>query len=412
MRVSKLAKRSTCFAIALSLILSACATHPGNVLAPVAETAPDASKVDMLVATTREPVSDPGTLFSGERATAISMTNIVVSVPPDKNRKIGEIQWPSRLPGDPAKDFVTLKTEELASESRVLTWLKRNRGPKKRVLVYVHGFNNTYSDAVYRFAQIAHDARTGAAPVLFTWPSRASMFDYVYDKESTNFSRFALEELLRQAAKSPDVSEVTVLAHSMGSWLAVEALRGMAMRDKGISPKIRNVVLASPDIDVDVFRRQLIEMGPKRPQFTIFASRRDRALAVSKWVSGDVDRVGAADLRPYTPELKQLGITIVDTTDIKAGDPLAHNTFADNPEMVQLLGQRLSGQSLDTGNVSLADRVGVTALGTVRVVGSTAGAAMTAPVAIVSPAARRQLSRQFQRVGTSFSQTVAGQIAY
>lgn len=412
MRVNKLAKRSKCFAFALSLILSACATHPGNVLAPVAETAPDASKVDMLVATTREPVSDPGTLFSGERATAISMTNIVVSVPPDKNRKIGEIQWPSRLPGDPAKDFVTLKTEGLGSESRVLTWLKRNRGPKKRVLIFVHGFNNTYSDAVYRFAQIAHDARTGAAPVLFTWPSRASMFDYVYDKESTNFSRFALEELLRQAVKSPDVTEVTVLAHSMGSWLAVEALRGMAMRDNGISPKIRNVVLASPDIDVDVFRRQLIEMGPKRPQFTIFASRSDRALAVSKWISGDVDRVGAADLRLYAPELKQLGITIVDTTNIKAGDPLAHNTFADNPEMVQLLGQRLSGQSLDKGDVSLADRVGVTALGTVRVVGSTAGAAMTTPVAIVSPAARRQFSRQFQQVGTSFSQTIAGQIAY
>ncbi len=123
----------------------------------------------------------------------------------------------------------------------------------------------------------------------------------------------------------------------------------MAMRDNSISPKIRNVVLASPDIDVDVFRRQLIEMGPRRPQFTIFASRSDRALAVSNWISGDVDRVGAADLRPYASELKQLGITIVDTTNIKAGDALVHNTFADNPEMVQLLGQRLSGQSLDKG---------------------------------------------------------------
>jgi hypothetical protein len=80
--------------------------------------------------------------------------------------------------------------------------------------------------------------------------------------------------------------------------------------------------------------------------------------------------------------------------------------------MVQLLGKRLSGQTLDTGEVTLADRVGVTALGTMRVAGSTAGAAVVAPVAIVSPAARRQLSRQFQQVGTSFSQTVNGQIAY
>lgn len=366
----------------------------------------------MLVATTREPVTDPGELFSGERGKAISLTNIVVSVPPDKKRKIGEIQWPARLPGDPARDFVTLKTEKLGSESQVLDWLKHNQGPKKRVLVFVHGFNNSYSDAVYRFAQIAHDARTDAAPVLFTWPSRASVFDYVYDKESTNFSRFALEELLRQAAKSPDVTEVTVLAHSMGSWLAVEALRGIAMRDKGISPKIKNVVLASPDIDVDVFRRQLIEMGPKHPQFTIFASRGDRALAVSKWISGDVDRVGAADVRPYESELKALGITVVDTTDVKAGDALAHNTFADSPEMVQLLGKRLSGQSLDTGEATLTDRVGITALGTMRVIGATAGAAVTAPAAIISPAARREFSRQFQQASTSLSQSVTGQIAY
>jgi esterase/lipase superfamily enzyme len=73
-------------------MLSACATHPGKVLAPVAETAPGASRVDMLVTTTREPVTDPGELFSGERGKAISLTNIVVSVPPDKKRKIGEIQ--------------------------------------------------------------------------------------------------------------------------------------------------------------------------------------------------------------------------------------------------------------------------------------------------------------------------------
>lgn len=366
----------------------------------------------MLVATTRQSVTDPGVLFSGERGNAIGLTNIVVSVPADKNRNIGEIQWPRRFPGDPAKDFVTLKAEKLASESQILAWLKHNQGPKKRVLVFVHGFNNSYSDAVYRFAQIAHDARTDAAPVLFTWPSRASMFDYVYDKESTNFSRYALEELLRQATKSPDVTEVTVLAHSMGSWLAVEALRGIAMRDNGISPKIRNVVLASPDIDVDVFRRQLIEMGSKRPHFTIFASRGDRALAVSKWISGDVDRVGAADVRPYASELKALGITVIDTTGVKAGDPLAHNTFADSPEMVQLLGKRLSGQTLDTGEVTLSDRVGIASLGTMRLVGSTAGAAVTAPAAVVSPAARRELTRQFQQVGTSLSQSFTGQIGY
>jgi len=81
----------------------------------------------------------------------------------------------------------------------------------------------------------------------------------------------------------------------MGTWLAAEALRGVAMRNKTIPAKVRNVVLASPDLDVDVFRRQPIEMGPKRPQFTIFTSKRDKALELSRWLPDGVDRVGGSD---------------------------------------------------------------------------------------------------------------------
>jgi len=150
---------------------------------------------------------------------------------------------------------------------KLLKWARTNRGAKRQVLIFVHGFNNTYADAVFRFAQIVHDAGTDATPLLFTWPSRARVFDYLYEKESANYSRRALEDLILRAAESPDVDDITILAHSMGTWLAAQALRGVAMRNKTIPAKVGNVVLASSDIDVDVFRRQLIEMGPKRPQF-------------------------------------------------------------------------------------------------------------------------------------------------
>ncbi|MDQ0473434.1 alpha/beta hydrolase [Labrys wisconsinensis] len=398
--------------LSLCLCLAACATRPENVLQPVPAPVAGASRVDMLVMTTRKPAADPGELFSGERGTAVSLSNIVVSIPPDRNRKVGEIQWPARVPGDPATEFVTLGTRTVASEPQIFDWFRRNRGPKRRALIFVHGFNNTYADAVYRLAQVSHDSGIDAAPVLFAWPSRGSTFDYLYDKESANFSRYALEDLLRHAAASPDVGEVTILAHSMGSWLTAEALREMAIRDKGISPKIRNVVLASPDIDVDVFRRQIIEMGPRRPQFTIIASRGDRALALSRWISGDVDRLGAADLRPYAADLKGLGISIIDTTDVQGTDALAHNTFADSPEMVRLLGRRLAGQSLETGEIGLADRVGGVALGSARVLGSAAGAALAAPVAVLDPAARSRFRRQIDEAEAPAPRVVNGQVPY
>jgi hypothetical protein len=61
----------------------------------------------------------------------------------------------------------------------------------------------------------------------------------------------------------------------------------------GIPKKIQNIILAAPDLDIDVFRQQLADMGPDRPKFTIFVSRDDRALRVSRRISGNVDRLGA-----------------------------------------------------------------------------------------------------------------------
>lgn len=390
-------------------VLAGCAGRLENVLQPVAAKGPGTSTVDMMVATTRQPTDKPGELYSGERGTAISLNDIVVSIPPDRNRKIGEVQWPSHVPANPEKEFAVLKVGRVVSERNIFEWFSENRNAKRQVVIFVHGFNNTYSDAVFRFAQIIHDSGTDAAPILFTWPSRGNVFDYLYDKESTNFSRRALEDLILQSAESPDVGEVTILAHSMGSWLTAEALRGVAMRNKTIPAKVKNVILASPDIDIDVFRRQMIEMGAQRPHFTIFSSTRDKALQVSRWLSGGVNRVGGFDSTPYAADLAKLGITVVDTSSVKPDDALGHNTFADNRDMVQLLGRRLAGQSLDTGQVSLADRVGIAAVRTADLAGSAAKVVVAAPMSIVSDDARQVLKQQ---LSSGSPHIVDGRISY
>jgi esterase/lipase superfamily enzyme len=60
---------------------------------------------------------------------------------------------------------------------------------RSKVLVFVHGFNNRFDDAVYRFAQIVHDSRAPVIPILFTWPSRGELRlrAYTYDRESANY---------------------------------------------------------------------------------------------------------------------------------------------------------------------------------------------------------------------------------
>ncbi|MGO7733712.1 alpha/beta hydrolase, partial [Rhizobium johnstonii] len=82
-------------------------------------------------------------------------------------------------------------------------------------------------------------------------------------------------------------------------------LRQIAIRNGHVAPKINNVILASPDLDFDVFGRQFASLGKERPQFTIFVSQDDRALALSRRISVNVDRLGQIDpsAEPYRSKL-------------------------------------------------------------------------------------------------------------
>lgn len=392
-----------------TLAIAGCGGRPIGVMQAAGTVPPGTSKVDLLVATTRAADDNPAVLFSGERGTGLTVNAVDVSIPPEANRKVGQVQWPKRLPADPLRDFVTVSVDPLEGERAGETWLKSHMPKSRRVLVFVHGFNNRYEDAVYRFAQIVHDSHADVAPVVFTWPSRASIFDYNYDKESTNYSRDALEELLTRTAANPAVSDVTIMAHSMGTWLTVEALRQMAIRNGHVASKINNVILASPDLDVDVFGRQFVSLGKEKPHFTIFVSQDDRALALSRRISGNVDRLGQIDpsAEPYRSKLEAAGITVLDLTKLKGGDRLNHGKFAESPEVVKLIGDRLiAGQTITDSQVGLGEAVGAVAMGAAQTAGSAVSVAVSTPIAIFDPRTRRNYDAQLKRLGQSMNNTV------
>ncbi len=258
------------------------------------------AKVDMLVAT------DAPALQRARRdvrrgARHPGFAEIVVSIPP--GHKAGAVEWPEKMPANPHVSFATVSAETISRDEAKARFATRlARGPSRSVLVFVHGYNNRFDDAVFRFAQIVHDSGTDAIPVLFTWPSRGKLLAYGYDRDSATYSRDALERLLQYLIADKSVSEISVLAHSMGNWVTLETLRQMVIRDGGISPKVRNVMLADADVDIDIFRTQVTEMGKKRPDFTIFVSQDDKALAASKIPLGQ-HRAGRRD-RPQRGRLQ------------------------------------------------------------------------------------------------------------
>ena len=383
---------------ALLILLSACG-HVVGVMQPVGTTVAGASKVDMLVLTTRRPSGNPATLYGGARAQSFSLNDITISIPPDANRKAGDVQWPSHLPPDPSREFTTLAVRPLPpTQAAGSAWLAKNLPKSRDVLVFVHGFNNRYEDAVYRFAQIMHDSHADAAPVLFTWPSGGRLYDYNYDRESTIYSRDGLEQTLHILARDPRIHEVSILAHSMGTWLAMEALRQMAIREGRVEPKIKNVILASPDIDIDVFAKQWSDLGAHRPAFTVFVSRDDRALAISRLIAGNVNRLGQINpnVEPYRSAAEKAGITFIDLTDLKTTDSgMNHGKFAASPEIVKAIGTRLvAGQTLTQSEIGLGDAVSILTAGTAKAVGTGVGLAVSAPLAVVDPNTRANLTGQ------------------
>jgi len=401
--------------LALLLALAACSRVHG-VLVPTGAQAPGTSRVDMLVATTRSDLgAAQGEMFTGERGEGLAFADIAVSIPPDSARQVGDVQFPQSLPADPMRDFVTLEADRLGKGAA----LARLNGrlvhtPRRQVLVFVHGYNNRFEDAVYRFAQIVHDSGTDALPVLFTWPSRGRLLQYGYDHDSASFSRDALERVLQALANDPSVGEISILAHSMGNWVTIEALRQMAIRDRVLPTKIANVMLAAPDVDFDVFRRQAAEIGPAASRFYLFVARDDAALAISRRVWGDKPRLGGInpEAQPYNEVLEQDNIKWVDLTGVNSDDPLRHGTFAQAPEVVRAIGVRLAGGQLLAESAGVGGKIGQVATGAVGAVGAAAGAAVAAPFVLVDPDSRENFGDNFERAGAGLGETLGAGAAF
>lgn len=320
---------------------------------PVDAVADGTTQVPMLVVTTRQPVpNDPGTMFGSDRASTVSYAAVTISVPPDAVRKVGYVQWPATAPGDPRRDFVTTAASYIDRDQFSSMVAQASRGGRKRVLVFVHGFNNKFDEAVFRFAQIVHDSKSQAIPILFTWPSRGeiALTAYTYDRDSANYSRDALEQLLATLSQDPNVAEINVVAHSMGNWVTLEALRARSIRlaaapNRNRSDKLKNVLLVAPDVDVDVFRNQIQRMGPYRPHMELFVSRDDVALDASKIVWGGISRLGDVDIQaePYRSELARDNIVAFDLTKLRTPGGSAHDrAFDDITEVMKMVEQRVS----------------------------------------------------------------------
>ena len=350
--------RAAALLVAFALVLTGCNSFDMDGSMRTVATTPRPSMVQVFIASTRE--GEKGAASQKSASEGLHYALATMTLPP--SHQAGAIESPMWGSAN-AKDHIVLAGERNLDpdefRAEFASHVSGRIGVNRDVLVYVHGFNTSFEESRLRAAQIVADSHFGGVPVLFTWPTKAQVFGYVSDKDSAMASRDALQDALTEISATPGVGKIHILAHSMGGWLAMEALRQAALSGhRDLDGHLGEVMLASPDIDVEVFDSQMAKIRPA--DVTVFATANDRALSLSSALAQSRQRVGA--INPANPEdrarIEAAGAKVYDLSSASAG-LIDHDAYAVAPDVLRSIGAQMAApRAGETNTVSVIDASG------------------------------------------------------
>ncbi|MFN7180228.1 alpha/beta hydrolase [Hyphomonas sp.] len=255
-------------------------------------------------------------------------TPILEGPPPEEPSELAKYVFLTRITQAGRETFLSELDEALA-----------NRGSES-ALLFVHGFNTPFDDALIRSAQLSVDlSRRGifdvGVPVLFSWPSagRVSLGDYRGDQDRSLAAAPYLEEFLDVLTGNAQIRRINIVAHSMGNRILTEALESYAsdyLERKSRGDIEFRIILVAADVDRDIFEATTGILDNLQANITIYTSDADRALHVSRVVNNKL-RLGDTNgdkpfirANPYYQTVDATGIA----TELFG---LGHNYYSDNP---------------------------------------------------------------------------------
>lgn len=247
--------------------------------------------------------------------------------------------------GEPEK-VAALHAEVQAADDILHRALKEQlHGSRQRnIYLYVHGYNVNSDEAIETIGQLWHFLGRDGVPIAYTWPAgRGGLRGYTVDRESGEFTVSHLKHFIESIARSPDVDRLNIIAHSRGTDVTLTALRELHLQYGSTgaslqqSLKLGDVILAAPDLDIDVVNQRVAAEGlmtaPER--LTIYVSRKDRALGLVSWLFESALRLGSLPLTLLTPTQKQQisqtpALEIIDARTRRM-DLFGHSYFYQSP---------------------------------------------------------------------------------
>ena len=296
-----------------------------------------------------------------------------VSIPLD--RRVGELRTPffRRLLFSSEKGITVTSTRVMDRNSFFGDISGKIRNTKgKEALVFVHGFNTSFEEAVERTAQLAYDLKFEGAAISFTWPSyrlswlqKLTLFvpldvvqrtalgsSYNGAIENAGLAVSQLQEFLSEVRRSTGATTVHLIAHSLGARVLVNALYDLAQSEpyKG-KTRFRQVILAAPDIDVDMFEGLARVFPTAADRVTLYASSSDRVLKTSEMIN-DHPRAGEGGNHiVIVPSVDSIEASAIDTSFE------GHSYYAENRSLIfDIFGLLRHGDPPD-GRVGLEARI-------------------------------------------------------
>ena len=284
--------------------------------------------VRVLYATDRDlkSATKPADMFGHDRA-KISYGYCDVSIPRD--HRMGELESPSirrfEIREDPAKHVVLLNTVISLKDEFFRDLVTRVRASaKSSAFLFVHGYNVTFKDAARRTAQISYDLAFDGAPVFYSWPAQGSTPSYMVDEQNIEWTQANLRGFLEDFFAKSEAQNIYLIAHSMGNRALTRVIASLITDKPNLRTRLTEVILAAPDIDADVFRRDIAPalIATERP-VTLYASSKDLALVASKKIHG-YPRAGESGQGIVVIP----GVETIDATNVDTG-LMGHSYYAE-----------------------------------------------------------------------------------
>lgn len=200
-------------------------------------------------------------------------------------------------------------------------------GNNRALIIFIHGFKNTFDFAVRRAIAFSEDFGLEAPVLVYSWPSRGDLSGYNYDRASVDFTRPFTKELVEALSQRDELKSISVLAHSMGSQVAFQALEYLTASGKSI----QGMAFVAPDVPRTVFVQGIQRYGSSTKLVTMYANEHDRALFSSSQWNGEAPAGLGGSSRLTTSGVETVDVSEVDAQLIE----INHSHGFDVPEVAK-----------------------------------------------------------------------------